>query len=82
MLSLLVKKGAPHRQAIAVAASIDIDSNNKEIGKDIVTGDDYETSKISKNKKKVKQEELESVMNLSKWGAEIGADNLDDLDDW
>jgi len=77
-----VKKGAPHRQAIAVAASIDIDSNNKESSKDNTTGDDYETSKITNNKKKVKQEELESVMNLSKWGAEIGADNLDDLDDW
>ena len=77
-----MKKGAPHRQAIAVAASIDIDSNNKESSKDNTTGDDYETSKITNNKKKVKQEELESVMNLSKWGAEIGADNLDDLDDW
>ena len=77
-----MKKGAPHRQDIAVAASIDIDSNNKESSKDNTTGDDYETSKITNNKKKVKQEELESVMNLSKWGAEIGADNLDDLDDW
>lgn len=76
---IIVKKGAPHRQAIAVAASIDID-NNKEV---TAAGDDYEASKISKNKKSTKQEELESVLNLSKWSSQIGADDDDEgLDDW
>jgi len=77
--SFIVKKGAPHRQAIAVAASIDIDNN-----KEVPTGnDDYEASKISRNKKSAKQEELESVLNLSKWGAQIGATDDDEgFDDW
>ena len=75
-----MKKGAPHRQAIAVAASIDID-NSKEVTTS-AAGDDYEASKISRNKRTAKQEELESVLNLSKWGASIGADLNDDLDDW
>jgi hypothetical protein len=94
MSSTLVKKSAPHRKAIAEAATLTAApgkpntlngtttktmsrTNNKEcIGQESNNSpnagteqtDDYETAKVSKNRKAQHDAEIQMVADLDRWG--------------